>query len=103
MPTKKHPKVPWTDVVNVTSWYIAYRDIVDGKVARYLYVPKEDNAIGISTAIVGCYQMGLALQSIEQWAGFQILIRVGKEIEKEVDLNYIELLPIGDTHGSSFR
>lgn len=92
----KHKKieVPWTDVINSTAWYTAYRDIVDGDLKRYVFVPYELNGISMSTAVISSHQIGTMHTAIGDWKGYHILIKVGKDAGQEIEQPCIELVPM---------
>ena len=89
----RNGSVPWTDVLNKAAWYTAYQEVTDGKLSRYVFVPNEANSIGIMTATVSAYQLGLTQHKLDGWEGFQILIRVGVAAGQEIDRPYIEVIP----------
>jgi hypothetical protein len=86
--------IPWTDVVNITPWYTAYREMDDGLLKRYMFVPSDNSSIGVMTSMVSCYNLAQAQKSMDGWSGFTVLLRIGESAGQEIDRPYIEMIPI---------
>lgn len=94
MSRNKKITVPWTDMVNSTAWYTAYKEVVDGELKRYIFVPHEENGIGMTTAVMSSRQVGAMHVTLGEWKGYHIVIKVGKEAGQEVDYPCMEVIPV---------
>jgi hypothetical protein len=100
--TGKHAvTIPWKTILEKSSWHTSYIDYVEGsneqEIKRYIFIPYEENGLGIGTCITNAYNLALMLYKTEKWKGFEVKLRVGEDIGQEIDCLYIELLPIKDT------
>jgi hypothetical protein len=93
--------IPWKTILGKSSWHTSYIDYVEGsdqqEVRRYIFIPYEENGLGIGMCMTNAYNLALLLFKTEKWKGFEVLLKVGKDIGQEIDCLYIELLPIRDT------
>lgn len=95
---KKRAAIPWTNVLGKSSWHTSYIDYIDNsnkkEVKRYIFIPYEDNGLGISMCINNAYNLAMLLMKTEKWDGFHVLIKVGDNIGQEINRLYIELIPV---------
>jgi hypothetical protein len=100
-PSKNVVDIPWKTVLGNSPWHTSYIDYIEGsdekEVKRYIFIPYEDNGLGISACITNAYNLALLLHKTEKWKGFEVKLKVGEDIGQEIDSLYIELLPIKDT------
>lgn len=93
----KNISVPWTDVVNKDAWYTSYKEVDETsellQVKRYIFVPNDTHGPGFSKAVINAYNLAILQSQVENWGGFQISIKVGEDMEQEIDRLYIELIP----------
>ncbi len=94
----KNTVIPWTDIMHKSSWYTTYQDLdktVDPpQVKRYIFLPNELHGPGLSTAIVNAYNLATMQNQVENWQGFNLIIKVGEAAGQELNRPYIELIPI---------
>lgn len=88
MSNKVEESLPWTNKIHSTPWYSCYRD---GD--RFLFVPKDKNAIGMTTAFDSAYKLANS-SPIEGAIGYQITLKIGEISNREISQPYLELSAI---------
>jgi hypothetical protein len=88
--------IPWKTILSRSSWHTSYIDYIGDttEIKRYIFIPYEDNNLGISMCITNAYNLALTLYKTENWKGFEVKLRIGNSIGQEIDCLYIEILPI---------
>lgn len=94
MSKPKKINVPWTDVLNSSVWYTAYKEHIDNELKRYIFVPSDSNGVGMSTAILSCQQVGMIHVTSGEWKAFQIVIKFGIDAGQEIEVPCIEIIPV---------
>ena len=97
----KNTTVPWTNILNKSAWYTSYKEIDplsdEGDIKRYIFMPNDAHGPGLSTALVNAYNLAMVQYLVENWSGFQIMIRVGEAAGQEVNRPYVEIIPLRST------
>ena len=92
-------KLPWGEPFNKTAWHTCYREFEGTVLKRYIFVPNDKFGTGLVSSINNAYNLAITHKNMDGWLGFVISIKIGEFAGQEIDLPYIEVVPVRSENG----